>query len=210
MNKDSDADETIKVFIRIRPNPVNERERESPNKCVESDNNTIIVQPGKNNFTFDKVLNETATQDDVFSIIGITITENCMRGYNSTIFAYGQTGSGKTYTIQGNTTSKYGFDDSERGLAPRILQTLYNLIHKEEQASNGTTKFTVKCSLLEIYNELITDLFMPNSPPLCTLPFSFSPSHHSQIDIKVYEKTAAAVSLSKVQKKLQFPQQKMR
>jgi DNA replication protein DnaC len=29
------------------------------------------------------------------------IVENCINGYNSSIFAYGQTGSGKTYTMLG-------------------------------------------------------------------------------------------------------------
>lgn len=28
--------------------------------------------------------------------------ENCLSGFNSSIFAYGQTGSGKTYTMIGN------------------------------------------------------------------------------------------------------------
>ena len=165
----STDNEDIKVFIRIRPNPVNERERKSPVKCVESDNNTIKIQPGNNTFTYDKVLNESTTQEEVFTHIGKTITENCMSGYNSTIFAYGQTGSGKTYTIQGITSQKYGYDDPDRGLAPRILQNLFNLIQREEDCSSGSTKFAVKCSLLEIYNEHITDLFMPNSPPLCEL-----------------------------------------
>lgn len=32
---------------------------------------------------------------------GKPIVDNCMGGYNSTIFAYGQTGAGKTYTMQG-------------------------------------------------------------------------------------------------------------
>lgn len=28
--------------------------------------------------------------------------ENCLAGYNSSIFAYGQTGAGKTHTMQGS------------------------------------------------------------------------------------------------------------
>lgn len=32
---------------------------------------------------------------------GKPIVDNCMGGYNSSIFAYGQTGAGKTYTMQG-------------------------------------------------------------------------------------------------------------
>jgi Tfp pilus assembly pilus retraction ATPase PilT len=29
------------------------------------------------------------------------VIDNCLDGYNGTIFAYGQTGSGKTYTMSG-------------------------------------------------------------------------------------------------------------
>jgi len=29
------------------------------------------------------------------------MVDNCMSGYNSSIFAYGQTGSGKTHTMMG-------------------------------------------------------------------------------------------------------------
>lgn len=169
MSSESNGD-TIQVFIRIRPNPVNERERESPVKCVESSKNTITVFPGNNVFTFDKVFNESATQEDVFSSLGKGITQNCMNGYNSTIFAYGQTGSGKTYTIQGaSNKGSNRFEDANRGLAPRILQSLFSMIQREETGSiseNSTTKFLVKCSLLEIYNEQASDLFAPNSPNL--------------------------------------------
>lgn len=30
------------------------------------------------------------------------MVENCLAGYNSSIYAYGQTGSGKTYTMLGS------------------------------------------------------------------------------------------------------------
>ncbi len=32
---------------------------------------------------------------------GEAVVDNCMAGFNSSIFAYGQTGAGKTYTMQG-------------------------------------------------------------------------------------------------------------
>ena len=37
----------------------------------------------------------------VFAVAGHPIVENCLAGYNSSIFAYGQTGAGKTYTMIG-------------------------------------------------------------------------------------------------------------
>lgn len=35
------------------------------------------------------------------AVAGAPIVDNCMAGYNSSIFAYGQTGAGKTYTMLG-------------------------------------------------------------------------------------------------------------
>ena len=35
------------------------------------------------------------------AVAGHPIVENCLAGYNSSIFAYGQTGAGKTYTMIG-------------------------------------------------------------------------------------------------------------
>lgn len=35
------------------------------------------------------------------AVVGHPIVENCLAGYNSSIFAYGQTGAGKTYTMIG-------------------------------------------------------------------------------------------------------------
>jgi Kinesin motor domain len=35
------------------------------------------------------------------AVVGRPIVENCLAGYNSSVFAYGQTGSGKTYTMLG-------------------------------------------------------------------------------------------------------------
>jgi hypothetical protein len=37
-------------------------------------------------------------QEAVFEAAGRPIAENCVAGYNATIFAYGQTGAGKTHT----------------------------------------------------------------------------------------------------------------
>ena len=37
----------------------------------------------------------------VFDVAGLPVVDNCMAGYNSSIFAYGQTGAGKTYTMLG-------------------------------------------------------------------------------------------------------------
>lgn len=41
----------------------------------------------------------------LIAVVGHPIVENCLAGYNSSIFAYGQTGAGKTYTMSGQLGS---------------------------------------------------------------------------------------------------------
>lgn len=88
----------------------------------------LLRQPNQEpqSWTFDYVAGETASQEEMFqgrrllqgsrlrmsprltsctcAVGGQPIVENCMAGYNSSIFAYGQTGAGKTHTIQGSLT----------------------------------------------------------------------------------------------------------
>ena len=109
----------------------------------------------------------------VFTCIGRPLSEACLSGYNVTTFAYGQTGAGKTYTMFGEE----GTD--ARGLTPRVLEHLFALMAREERTSRedkgnggggggslgegeksdgGETTYRCTSSLLEIYNETITDL----------------------------------------------------
>lgn len=50
-------------------------------------------------FTFDFVAREETTQQEIFEQVGRHVIDQCLMGYNGSIFAYGQTGSGKTFTI---------------------------------------------------------------------------------------------------------------
>lgn len=38
----------------------------------------------------------------ITAVAGLVAVDNCLAGYNSSIFAYGQTGSGKTFTVIGD------------------------------------------------------------------------------------------------------------
>ena len=50
-------------------------------------------------FTFDYIAHEQTVQVEIFEEVGKRIIDQCLKGYNGSIFAYGQTGSGKTHTI---------------------------------------------------------------------------------------------------------------
>lgn len=103
-------------------------------------------------FCFDQVGDINTEQADVFEAVGRPIADTALSGFNATVFAYGQTGAGKTFTMFGET-------NEQRGLAPRMLECLFERMH-DAQAEG---RFRCRASHLEIYNETLTDL-------LCTAP----------------------------------------
>ncbi|XP_038896568.1 kinesin-like protein KIN-12B isoform X2 [Benincasa hispida] len=120
-------------------------------------------------FTFDAVADTEATQLDIFQLVGEPLVENCMAGFNSSVFAYGQTGSGKTYTMWGpaNALSDDNLLSEQKGLTPRVFERLFARINEEEvKHADKLLKYQCHCSFLEIYNEQITDLLDPNQKNL--------------------------------------------
>ncbi|NXR85703.1 KIF17 protein, partial [Hypocryptadius cinnamomeus] len=82
----------------------------------------------------------------VFS--GFPHFQGVMEGYNGSIFAYGQTGSGKSFTMQGVVDPS-----SQKGIIPRAFEHIFESVQCAEN-----TKFLLRASYLEIYNEDIRDL----------------------------------------------------
>lgn len=119
-------------------------------------------------FSFDAVGSSDVRQEAVFQATAKPITDNCLLGYNGTIFAYGQTGSGKTFTMQGPANEDGSIDYERRGLIPRTFDYLFHRIREEERRSTGSVSYFCKCAYVEIYNECIYDLLVPDGP-LCTL-----------------------------------------
>ena len=103
-------------------------------------------------FTFDSIFDMDSLQEDVYNITAKQAVQSVLEGYNSTIFCYGQTGTGKTYTMEGFT---YESKNPNRGIIQRTIQDIFNFI---ETTSDENTKFIIRCSFLQIYNENISDL----------------------------------------------------
>jgi len=114
-------------------------------------------EPGlynSHNFTFDRIFGENARQDEVYEHVAKPAVMSMLQGYNASIIAYGQTGAGKTYTMEG-----FNYESGEeRGLLPRSVESIFNYI---PQHLNSKTKFLVRASYLQIYNEVISDLLKP-------------------------------------------------
>ncbi|KAE8614587.1 hypothetical protein XENTR_v10008229 [Xenopus tropicalis] len=148
--------DNVKVVVRCRP--LNERERAMNSKMavgVDEMRGTITVhkvdsmnEPPKT-FTFDTVFGPDSNQLDVYNLTARPIIDSVLEGYNGTIFAYGQTGTGKTFTMEGVRAVP-----ELRGIIPNSFAHVFGHIAKAE----GDTRFLVRVSYLEIYNEEVRDL----------------------------------------------------
>ncbi|XWS35217.1 hypothetical protein CRYUN_Cryun21dG0107100 [Craigia yunnanensis] len=155
------SDSGVKVIVRMRPPIKEEEEGDTIVQKITDDSLNINGQT----FTFDSVANTDATQLDIFQLVGAPLVENCLVGFNSSVFAYGQTGSGKTYTIWGpaNALLEENLSSDQQGLTPRVFERLFARINEEQiKHADKQLKYQCRCSFLEIYNEQITDLLDPN------------------------------------------------
>ena len=178
------SDDHLKVCIRIRPPLLREIEPNLPFRsiAVVSQNSQIslveylgcsyseadrqrewIEKPQLfqlHRFTFDSIFDLDSSQIDVYNITAKQAVNSVLEGYNSTIFCYGQTGTGKTYTMEGFT---YNSQAEQRGIIQRTIEDIFTYI---EQTSNENTKFIIRASYLQIYNESISDLLKPEKKNL--------------------------------------------
>ena len=113
----------------------------------------------------DGVLEPEVSQQDVFDTIGRPAAEAVLDGYNVTIFAYGQTGAGKTHTIYGSGTQS-DQDEHAAGMAPhtgltdRVMNFLIASANTETR-THASVSYRYAVSMLDIYDEKVTDLFEP-------------------------------------------------
>ncbi|XP_073409834.1 kinesin-like protein KIF19 [Dendrobates tinctorius] len=154
----------ITVAVRIRP--LNQTEVEEGMQSITyklGEQMLLLKDPNEDaddyrasrarqrTFIFDEVLDQCASQDQMYESTTKSLVEGIVSGYNATVFAYGPTGTGKTYTMLGM--------DGEPGIFIRTLNDLFTTI---EEISDSMD-YSVSVSYLEIYNELIRDLLNPSS-----------------------------------------------
>nr|XP_057915462.1 kinesin-like protein KIF11 isoform X2 [Doryrhamphus excisus] len=156
----------IQVVVRCRP--FNTMERKSSHSVVDCDPNRkeVIMRTGgvvdkasRKTYTFDMVFGPAAKQIEVYRSVVCPILDEVIMGYNCTVFAYGQTGTGKTFTMEGERSPDEQFTWEEDPLAGIIPRTLHQIF---EKLSENGMEFSVKVSLLEIYNEELFDLLSPS------------------------------------------------
>ncbi|XP_061793784.2 kinesin-like protein KIF17 [Nerophis lumbriciformis] len=147
--------ESVKVVVRCRP--LNDREKALSSKMIVTVDlqrcQCFIKKPSSTDepakqFTFDGTYFTDQTTEEMYNESAYPLVEGVTEGYNGTIFAYGQTGSGKSFTMQGVAEPS-----AQRGIIPRAFEHIFESIQCAEN-----TKFLVRASYLEIYNEDIRDL----------------------------------------------------
>jgi len=153
-------DNKIRVCARFRP--LSSAELKSAEKGTEKGSADVTKFVGDTSvivaneqYTFDKVLRGSSTQEEAFNAcVPPTAISDIFSGYNFTVFAYGQSSSGKTHSIMG-----YESD----GILPRMVCALFEKMLTEE---NNDIQYSVTLSYVEIYMEKVRDLLNINEDNL--------------------------------------------
>lgn len=162
------TDCNIRVICRFRPQ--NEREKQEAARASGSGDEsvnielapqvaTVTAKGNKNVFTLDRILPSSTEQEEVYEAVAKPTVIDLLNGYNGTIFAYGQTGAGKSFTMFGPDIES---QPKLRGIIPRSISLIFDTIMNDTSGS----EFTIKCSFLEIYKEMVHDLLNPKAGPL--------------------------------------------
>ncbi|XP_026141814.1 kinesin heavy chain isoform X1 [Carassius auratus] len=114
--------------------------------------NRVVVDTGRSHkphiIDLDGVLNEEASQRDVYESTTKSLVEYLMQGYNGCVIVYGSPGSGKTHTMQGCSVSA-----KHRGIINRAAEDIF--------ASPKASHCKIRVSFYHIFNEKIYDLLDP-------------------------------------------------
>ncbi|KAL4483969.1 hypothetical protein ABPG72_013975 [Tetrahymena utriculariae] len=154
-SNDKKNDCRVQVAVRVRPF-INKELVDCESSCVKTQSNKIIIG-GDKDFEFDKVIDQEASQEEVYQSCVKDLLNKSFEGYNATVLAYGQTGSGKTFTMGTSNTSLN--DAQEMGIIPRVIREIFSIRREKEKS----VEMLLKISYFEIYNDNIIDLLDPNA-----------------------------------------------
>ncbi|KAF4451224.1 hypothetical protein F53441_5767 [Fusarium austroafricanum] len=155
-----------------------------------SDTSLAIDSPqGRKLFVFDRVFNSDVGQEGVWDYVSDCINA-FTQGYNVSLLAYGQSGAGKSYTM-GTSGPGEQHDQELMGVIPRAAMALFEKLDVPEtpksnakanrsslshlkgprssmgpQNSLGDREWSLKATYVEIYNESLRDLLVPEATPL--------------------------------------------
>ncbi|KUI73667.1 Chromosome-associated kinesin KIF4A [Cytospora mali] len=188
---DEDVRTSVKVAVRVRPplNPTDpgfdlipQRFQRSMVQVMSNTTLAIDAPQGRKVFVFDRVFSPDVEQEGLWDYL-----EDCVNafttGYNVSLLAYGQSGAGKSYTMG---TSGPQDDLAVMGVIPRAAIALFEKLDgpkgnpnrnsmsqiraparysTQAPARKGEKDWVLKATYVEIYNEQLRDLLLPEHIP---------------------------------------------
>ncbi|KAK1630932.1 hypothetical protein QYE76_005247 [Lolium multiflorum] len=136
-----------RIHVTVRARPLSAEDAQSSPWRISGNAVALATQPSTR-FDFDEIFSEECRTADVYGARTKHIVDSAVQGFNGTVFAYGQTNSGKTYTMRGSA--------NEPGIIPLAVHDLFRSIQEHMDR-----EFLVRMSYMEIYNEEINDLLVP-------------------------------------------------
>jgi hypothetical protein len=136
------------IKVMVRPRPLDEGKKEKWAAGLEFPGGNRRIMYGGKSYDPDVSMQPTASQDDTFAHC-MPIVESVKDGYNGTIMVYGQTGTGKTHTMIG---------EDGNGIALKAIDQLQQHVRRGGEMGR---KLALTLTVLEIYNEKITDMLSP-------------------------------------------------
>ncbi|RKF64680.1 putative kinesin family protein [Golovinomyces cichoracearum] len=194
-SSDDEPKSSVKVVVRVRPplKPTDPGYELIPQRFhrsmvqVTTPTNLVIDSPqGRRSFTFDRVFEENIDQGEIWDFLDES-TNAFVQGYNVSMLAYGQSGAGKSYTM-GTSGPTEQANSAAMGVIPRAAAALFEKLEGPKQnvrhsmpslktpsrystsipcssSRNPENNWTLKASYVEIYNEQLRDLLVPESIP---------------------------------------------
>ncbi|KAF7552955.1 hypothetical protein G7Z17_g4008 [Cylindrodendrum hubeiense] len=192
---DDDSRTAVKVVVRVRP-PLNandpgydlipQRFQRSTVQTTSDTNLTIDSPQGRKLFVFDRVFGPDVPQDGIWDYISDCVGA-FTQGYNVSLLAYGQSGAGKSYTM-GTSGPSEQYDTELMGVIPRAAAALFEKLDAPKSSPKTTNRnsmshlrtprgygqqndlgdrnWSLKATYVEIYNEQLRDLLVPETTPL--------------------------------------------
>ncbi|KAF5022910.1 hypothetical protein F66182_5029 [Fusarium sp. NRRL 66182] len=191
---DEDSRTAVKVAVRLRPalKPTDPGYDLIPQRFqramvqTTSDTSLAIDSPqGRKLFVFDRVFSSDVMQEGVWDYVSDCINA-FTQGYNVSLLAYGQSGAGKSYTM-GTSGPSEQYDQETMGVIPRAATALFEKLDTPKSSTKanrsslshlrsprgysqqnvlGDREWSLKATYVEIYNESLRDLLVPESTPL--------------------------------------------
>ncbi|ORY15551.1 hypothetical protein BCR34DRAFT_598298 [Clohesyomyces aquaticus] len=196
---DEDSKTAVKVAVRVRPplqpsdpgyDLVPQRFRGATCHVTSPSSLAIDTANGRKIFVFDRVFGEDIEQEGVFDYVQESVN-SFVQGYNVSILAYGQSGAGKSYTM-GTTGPREQGDLKIMGIIPRAAAVLFDKLDGTSSRSLGSgirapsrisgigmqsfarstanKNWQLRATYVEIYNEQLRDLLLPDTTPLHERP----------------------------------------